>query len=307
MSNIIIDAVYTWVDMSDQKWLDNYRKTTGRYPESMRYKNYGELEFSVKLLIKHCKFIRNIYIVTDNQTPSWYETDKEKYPNVFIIDHSIILDNLCSHPTFKSDSIEAYLYKIPDLSEYYLYLNDDTFIGNVCTEYNFIDRKTLLPIARFKQVPLSDQMKAAAIAGRIYPRAANLTNAMNCVKRAYKIHHNKTPIHQVVILRKSMSELAWKLFPNELTKSVRIPIRTPINDTISFTLLSMLLGITTGKMKTEIGPYSIKIYDNYSLSKGGATFNLNRILAQRPQLFCINDVNDYNYRLFDYFTKIYIT
>jgi hypothetical protein len=59
-------------------------------------------------------------------------------------------------------------------------------------------------------------------------------------------------------------------------------------------------------MITEMGPYSIKIYENYSLSKGGTTYNLNKLLQLRPQLFCINDINDYNYRFFDTFTKMYL-
>jgi len=303
-TEIHIDAVYTWVDMNDKKWLQKYKNTIGRYPESTRYMNYGELEFSVKLLIKHCSFIRNIYIVTDEQIPSWY--DKEKYSNIFIIDHSEILGKDCHKPTFKSDAIESYLHEIPGLSEYYIYFNDDTFVGNNCSIFNFIDKKTLLPIARFKSATLNDNMKRLAIQGKVYSRAINLTNAMNCVKKVYKKHYNKIPIHQAVILRKSMGELAWKLFPNELAKSVKNPIRKPQNDTISFTNLSMLLGLATNKMKHETDRYSIRIYNNYSLANDGANYTFIKLLHVRPQLFCINDVNDLNYRPFRQFMIKYL-
>ena len=300
---IDIDAVFLWVDMRDEAWLKKYRQYTGRNPETLRYKDYGELEFSVKLLLKHCKFIRNIYIVTDNQIPNWYS--KEEYPTITIVDHSQILDDRCHRPTFKSDSIEAYIHRISGLSEYYLYLNDDTFIGNNCNEFSFIDRRTMLPIARFISAPLGDNIKMQAIMGRVYPRAASLTNAMNCVKRTYGGHHNKSPLHQCCILRKSMAELAWQLFPTELARSVKYPTRNPINDTISFTLLSMLLGITTNRMKAEVDRYSIRIYMNYSMAKGGAYSNFMKILQQRPQLFCINDLNDRDIQLFESFKKKY--
>lgn len=303
MDETVIDAVYTWVDMNDKEWTNKFRSVTGRYPEYTRFKDYGELEFSIKLLLKNCLFIRNIYIVTDNQIPEWY--DKEQYPNIFIVDHSTILDENCHRPTFKSSSIESYLYKIPDLSEYYLYLNDDTFIGNKCTIYDFIDRKTQLPIARFESATLNNQMKSLALNGKIYSRAISLTNSANCVFKAYRKHYNKKHIHQAVIMRKSMSELAWKLFPNELKKSVKYPTRKPQNDTISFTNLSMLLGIATGKMKSETDKYSIRLYKNYAFSTGGVQF-LNNILRTRPQLFCINDINDVNYPYFKNFTINYL-
>lgn len=304
-NEIIIDAVYTWVDMSDTIWRQKFINKVGRQPENTRFADYGELEFSVLLLLKHCSFIRNIYIVSDEQIPKWY--DKEKYPNIFIIDHSSILGDECCRPTFKSDSIEAYLHRIEGLAEYYLYLNDDCFIGNYCNVYNFIDRRTNLPIARFKSASLNENIRQQAIKGQTYSRGACLTNSMNCVKRTYHKHYNKIPIHQAVIMRKSIGELAWKLYNKELTKSVKHPLRKPINDSISFINLSLLLGIATNNMISETDKYSIRIYPNYSLSQGGAEYNLNTILRIKPQQFCINDINNFNYQLFRKFTHIYLS
>jgi hypothetical protein len=304
-SELVIDAVYTWVDMSDEKWRQKFIQKIGTKPDVNRYSDFGELQFSILLLLKYCPFIRNIYIVTDEQIPSWFVQDE--YPNVFIIDHSQILGDECCQPTFKSDSIEAYLHRIPDLAEFYIYFNDDCFIGNHCSPYNFIDKMSGLPIARFKSATLNNNVKMNAIKGYGFSRGANLTNAMNCVKKIYKKHYNKMPVHQAVIMRKSMGELAWKLFPNELKKSVANPLRKPINDTISFINLSLLLGIATGRMKSETDRYSIKIYPNYSLSLGGANNNFNRLLKIRPQQFCINDINYYNYQSFRKFAQIYLS
>ncbi len=303
--DIIIDVVYTWVDMTDLKWAKKYKKNTGKYPVSNRYQDYGELEFSIKLLLKHCDFINNIYIVTDDQVPKWY--NPQKYSNIFIIDHSQILGSECHKPTFKSDSIESYLHCIPNLSEYYIYLNDDTFIGNYCTKYHFIDKKSNIPIARFKSVTLNDNMKQMALRGAVYPRAINLINAVNCIKRQYKKHYNRAPLHQGIILRKSMGELAWQLFSNELSKSVKYATRLPREHTISFINLSLLLGVVNGKMRSEVDRYSIKVYDNYSLANGGVQYNLNKILQIRPQQFCINDINNFTCKAFKQFITLYLT
>lgn len=299
-----IDAVYTWVDMSDPIWLMKYRAKLKNNPPKTRYKNYNELEYSIKLLQKYCKFIRYIFIVTDQQVPKWYNKDIHK--NIFIIDHKDILGNECCKPTFKSDSIEAYLWKIPNLAEFYIYLNDDCFIGNHCSIDNFINKKTGLPYARFVSVVLNNNIKNQALRGLVYSRAAILTNAVNCIEKKFGKHYNLAPIHQAVILRKSMGELAWKYFYPELATSVKYPSREPKNNTISFINLSLLLGIVTNNMIPEIGRYSIRIYSNYSLSKGGPQFNFTRIINMRPQQFCINDLNDISYPHFKKFIEFYI-
>jgi hypothetical protein len=133
-----IDAVITWVDGNDPK----HREKMSKYLEDknslnsrtvrMRYDQVDEIEFSVKSILKYAKFVRNIFIVTDNQTPRFLkdiETAKQKYPNVFIIDHSIIFREYKHYlPTFNCLPIESLLYKIPNLAEHFLYLNDDFFL-----------------------------------------------------------------------------------------------------------------------------------------------------------------------------------
>lgn len=301
--SINIDAVYTWVDMSDNNWTEKYKKITKENPTNNRFKNYGELEYSVKLLQKNCSFIRKIFIVTDNQIPKWY--DSKIHNNIIIIDHSQILGNECCKPTFNSDSIEAYLWKIPDLSEYYIYLNDDCFIGNKCSISNFINMNNKLPYARFVSIGLNNTVKIQAISGLVYSRAAILTNAVNCIENKFGIHYNLAPLHQATIMRKSIGKLAWEYFYKELKLSVMEPTRKNKFISISFTNLSLLLGIVTKNMIPEIGKYSINVYSNYSLSKGGHQYNFNCIMNKKPQLFCINDINDFNYPYFKKFIESY--
>ena len=298
-----IDAVYTWVNKEDPAWSERFTKATGRVPGNNRYKNFGELNFSIQLMIKNCNFIRNIYIVTDRQKPSWLEENN----NIIIVDHSEILGEECVKPTYKSDSIESYLHKIPDLTEIFLYLNDDCFIGNKCNINHFIDRKTKLPIARFGTANLNDRMKQQIIAGRIVSaRGIILTNSMNLIKQKFGIHYNLMPIHQVQVLKKSTCELAWKLFKPELTKSVQYRIREPKINTIAFVSLVMLLGMTTGAMKAEISKFSINIYRNYALANGGPFINFSKVLKMKPQLFCFNDIDEKNAIFFKKFMLDYL-
>tara|TARA_B110000503_G_scaffold104382_1_gene155695 strand:- start:1091 stop:2068 length:978 start_codon:yes stop_codon:yes gene_type:complete len=138
--NFVVDAVITWVNGNDPK----HRQKLVHYIEDksllnsksvgMRYDQVNEIEFSVKSILKYAKFVRNIFIVTDNQTPDFLkdiEKAKREYSTVSIVDHKTIFEGNHQYlPTFNSLSIESLLHKIPNLSERYLYLNDDIFIVN---------------------------------------------------------------------------------------------------------------------------------------------------------------------------------
>lgn len=137
-NKIVVDAVITWVDGSDpvhKSKMENYivdKKTINNKSVRMRYDQVNEIEFCVKSILKYAKFIRNIFIVTDNQTPDFLkdiEIVKLNYPNVFIVDHKMIFDgNLEYLPTFNCRPIETQLYKIPNLAEHFIYFNDDLFL-----------------------------------------------------------------------------------------------------------------------------------------------------------------------------------
>ena len=153
--NLKVDAVITWVDGNDiehrgkmSKHLKN-KKSLNNKPVRMRFDQVGEIEFAVKSILKYAKFIRNIYIITDNQKPEFLKDDKiaeKKYPTVSIVDHKDLFEEYSEYlPTFNSLSIETMLYKIPGLAEQFIYFNDDFFLANnTKLEDFFIDNKPLL-------------------------------------------------------------------------------------------------------------------------------------------------------------------
>lgn len=127
-----IDAVYTWVNDKDEKWQHkkNYfcklalQNNDKLFPESIsyqRFNNHNELYFSVMSLKKFAPWIRNIFIITDDQVPNLNNFD-----NIVIIDHKEII-NKEYLPTFNSHVIEAHLHKIPGLSNNFIYLNGMMF------------------------------------------------------------------------------------------------------------------------------------------------------------------------------------
>ncbi len=144
-NNVPIDAVISWVDGNDknhqEKMLPFVEKTQLDLKEfRTRFDQVDEIKFTVDSILKFAPFIRSIYIVTDNQTPSFLKSDdnQSKYSNVSIVDHKIIFSGVEEYlPTFNCRPIETRLYKTPCLSEHFIYFNDDMFLINPTNSTDF--------------------------------------------------------------------------------------------------------------------------------------------------------------------------
>jgi hypothetical protein len=137
-----IDAVYTWVDSSDPAWLEkksSYDTQTtdsveGRALHPERFRNNNELLYSLRSLEMFAPFVRQVFLVTDNQTPEWLKTSN---PRLRIVSHQDIYRDRSVLPTFNSSGIETQLHHIDGLAEHFLYFNDDMFLGFLCQPEDF--------------------------------------------------------------------------------------------------------------------------------------------------------------------------
>lgn len=141
---IDIDLVYLWVNGNDPKWVAKRNahigKPTGKQENCKgRYADSGELKYSLRSVEKYAPWIRKIFIVTDDQVPEWLDTTN---PKIQIVDHTEILPAE-SLPCFNSSLLEQFLYKIPGLSEYFIFSNDDMYINRPVTPGDFFDEHNL--------------------------------------------------------------------------------------------------------------------------------------------------------------------
>jgi hypothetical protein len=165
-----IDIVYTWVNGSDPVWLQKkefwsdavdgklqpnttvYNSTNGTNSRDLttnttilseqdennsnnRYRDSNELLYSLRSVQKNAPWIRKIYIVTDNQVPSWMNLENDR---ISIITHDQIFLNKSHLPVFSSPAIESHLHRIPGLSKKFIYFNDDVFLGTSVTPEDFV-------------------------------------------------------------------------------------------------------------------------------------------------------------------------
>ena len=136
-----IDVVYTWVDGNDPKLNALRRKYMGLDTEesgddiggATRYANLGELYWSVASINRFMPWVRKIFIVTDGQDPmpqlqGISENFEHPIP-IEIVDHKTVFKGFEDIlPVFNCNSIETMLWRIPGLSDRYIYFNDDMFV-----------------------------------------------------------------------------------------------------------------------------------------------------------------------------------
>ena len=147
--NISVDLVYMWVDGNDPKWLEKKQQYMDKKINTVgRYVDNQELKYSLRSVEKHLPWIRKIFIFTDDQIPVFLDIN---HPKIEIVHHTQIIPNEIL-PLFNSSLIEYFIYKIPDLSEHFLFANDDTFVNDDLKPSFFF--KDGLPVMRMLYNPL---------------------------------------------------------------------------------------------------------------------------------------------------------
>lgn len=134
-----IDFVILWVDGQDGTWLQKkhqYSNNNSLNGEE-RYRDYGLLKCWFRMVEENASWVNHIFLVTDNQIPSWLNVT---YPRVTIVRHEDFMppDIL---PTFNSNAIQMYIHKIEGLSEKFVLFDDDMFINKPISPNIFFSKK----------------------------------------------------------------------------------------------------------------------------------------------------------------------
>lgn len=135
-----IDFVVTWVDGADPQWLEKYNKYVQNQNDikieqnsESRYRDWEVFRYWFRAIEKHAPWVNNIYLIVDHQVPEWLNTENTK---IKIVNHEDIIEKQYL-PTFNSNAIEWNIWKIPDLSENFVYFNDDVFLNSDTTTEDF--------------------------------------------------------------------------------------------------------------------------------------------------------------------------
>lgn len=160
MSNEI-DFVITWVDGNDKEWIKERNKYVPSELQvkddvagSKRYTDNGLLRYWFRGIERFAPWVRKIHFVTWGHIPDWLNTNHEK---INIVKHTDFLpsDYL---PTFSSVPLNLNLHRIPDLSEQFVYFNDDMFLVSSCNPDLFFRKGLPRDMAVQDVIPATDML-----------------------------------------------------------------------------------------------------------------------------------------------------
>lgn len=215
--NFPIDVVVTWVDSSDQAWSekrDKYKHlATGLHQDAAsnaRFQSRDELRYCLRSVYYFAKFVRNIYLVTDDQAPRWLDLTDQR---IKIIPHKEIFPDNSDLPVFNSHAIEANLHRIEGLSENFIYLNDDVFLWNKCRPTDFFDYSGGANIEFEKFPNIYGESLASVPAWRTSAINVNKLMIERFGAAIYKPH-----LHIPFSMKRSVMEQIWSEFPDAMKK-----------------------------------------------------------------------------------------
>lgn len=280
-----IDAVYMWVDGSDPEWRARrdavIRELTGEAPrdsvDPSRFRDNGELRFSMRSLFQHCDWVRSIILVTDGQTPDWLDTS---HPRIRMVDHRELFGDAGALPTYNSHAIASRIHHIDGLSDRYLIFNDDVFIGHDVAPDQFFEPNG---VARFflskSTLPVASEFELTHESAR--------RNAVELLEREYGVTATRifyhTPIPQLRHLLHELENEFPDVFASTWAHQLRSPDDTEINGWLHHYF---------GYLRKQTAPGDI-VYNYFDL--GDPDFQA-RLAAQlrtrRAATFCINDCPD---------------
>ena len=126
-----IDFVVLWVDGNDPEFIREKNKYTPNSEQIdndgdnlHRYRDYGTFNYWFRMVEKHAPWVNNIYLITNGQKPEWLNLN---HPKLKWVKHSDFIPKEYL-PTFNSASIELNLHRIEDLSENFVFFNDDMYL-----------------------------------------------------------------------------------------------------------------------------------------------------------------------------------
>lgn len=216
-----IDLVYLWVDGSDPEWQARRSAFTGQKLDNTeanckgRYADNDELKYNLRAVEKYAPWIRHVFIVTDGQTPAWLDTS---CPDVTVVNQNDIIPEV-SRPCYNSSLIEHFLYRIPGLSEHFLYANDDMFLNKPVTPDTFFTSDGL-PIVRLIHARLRDWYLAfrkhvLGVPYKYYIRT--LYNSAGLVRKRYGVYYSGKPHHNIDAYVRSDNRLVAEEFNREIS------------------------------------------------------------------------------------------
>ena len=296
-----IDAVVTWVDGNDPV----HRAKRAMYEKkdeslnddiggAIRYTSVGEIKYCIASLLRFAPFLRTIWLVTDGQDPCIGDFLERNFPGqsgkVKIVDHAVLYRGYEQYlPVFNSLSIETVLWRIPGLSEHFIYLNDDFMLvaPTVPADY-FIGEKSVCYAMWFsiQFARLLQFLKPKQKSHKVFTFKHSMVNAADAIGekwRFFRLGHN--PQSMKVSTFRNFFEKHPELMIGNM--SCRFREEQQYNPAELFFLLSAREGNLILHTKKGVNLYLLPKGHNYMVK------HINKFRKATSEKFCCMNSLDY--------------
>ena len=299
-----IDFVVTWVDGSDPLWQEKKSKYDGSVNTSKKsmnsvkaYREWGTFKYWFRGVEKFAPWVNKVYLVTDQQKPSWIDIDSDK---LVLVDHTEIIRNDYL-PVFSANPNESNIHRIPGLSEHFVFFNDDVYLTAPVEPTDFFSEgglpkynTALSPIVPQPYGTAHFQVNDMEIVNSYFSKDEILKNGkFLSLKQGWKniiktlLYRNTKFIcgfwenHLAHPLLKSTMELVWGKETAILEKTSASRFRNPSDTNV---WLFKYWQIASGKY--EIADH--KLGSLFSLDDAGPDF-WKLLNSEKYKIMCIND------------------
>ena len=280
-----VDVVFTWVNGSDSEWQAKKQKFVQQSEKALyannsaRFENHNELYYAVLSVKKYLPWVRKIFIVTDQQIPDWLSIDD---PKICLIDHTEIIDKEFL-PTFNSHVIEAHLHRIKDLSEHFIYFNDDVFVAKPLDKTHFFRANGIASL--FLANKSLSQMKNKGI---MTPTLSASLGAIQLLQREYNHCIDMPLVHSYIPLRKSSFEQVWQTYSKEIYSFLPNKFRTNSDLNLASFFVPWVMYLEAKAV------YTPEICYYFNIRSPNALQQYKKLLHKKtqplaPHSFCAND------------------
>lgn len=279
-----VDYVFSWVNSDDPVWQDSiasYRprtETDATSPGRWRAKN--DLKYALRSIERFAPWVRNVIVFTDCSPPDWLDLEQNGirwvyFTEVFEERHL---------PTFNSHAIEAYVHKIPGLSEHFIYSCDDYFLARHTRKEDFFlsngSPRVRLELFGMVNGPVREGQPAYLNAAR---------NSAECIFRDFGKYPTQLHTHSPQSLRRSILEEMERRYETEIEHTRASKFRG-INDVVMTGFFFAHYAISCGRAVAADTPTRL-IKHNHNFEERMRSIELQITVGGESEFLsiCLND------------------
>ncbi|HET7075421.1 MAG TPA: stealth family protein [Mycobacterium sp.] len=277
-----VDMVFSWVDGSDPEFQARRASQMSQYvagegdDAEARIRQIDELKYALRSVNMFAPWVRRIFIATDSRPPAWLA----EHPKITVVRAEEHFSDPTALPTYSSHAVESQLHNIPELSEHFLYSNDDMFFGRPLKASMFFSPGG---ITRFIEAKTRIGLGANDPARSGFENAARVNRQLIFERFGQVITRHLE--HTAVPLRKSVLREMEREFPDDFARTQASQFRssTDISVTNSFYhYYALMTGRAVQQEKAKV------LYVNTTTREGLALLLVLR-KKRGYDFFCLND------------------